>query len=274
MVRHTGDARGGADEKSFGHFRDETRLGMNPPKWRRASTPYIKACINGARTPDEHAGLPVSPAQLAAAAVAAHSAGAKAVHLHPKTADGVDSLEPAIVAAAVSAVRQAVPGLPLGVTTGFWALPDPQRRLRTVAAWTVLPDFASVNWDEPGAEELAQLLLSRGIGVEAGIFHAAAAESWADSPLAARCLRVMVELGPDGDIETADDVLERVSRAGSPAPALLHGVDASCWPLLAHAGARGVQTRVGLEDTVLLPDGSTAPGNAELIAAAYEILSR
>jgi len=238
------------------------------------ATPYVKACINGARTPDQHVGLPVSPEQLAAAASAAHGAGAMAVHLHPKTPDGVDSLEPETVAAAVSAVRQAVPGLPLGVTTGFWALPDPQRRLRTVEAWTVLPDFASVNWHEPGAEELAQLLLSRGIGVEAGIFHAEAAESWAKSPVAPHCLRVMIELGPDGDTDTADDLLARLAGAGSPAPMLLHGLDDSCWPLLAHAGARGVQTRIGLEDTLLLPDGSTAPGNAELVAAAFDILNR
>ncbi|AKK29280.1 3-keto-5-aminohexanoate cleavage protein [Mycobacterium sp. EPa45] len=237
-----------------------------------SKAPYVKACINGARTPDQHAGLPVSPPQLAAAAVAAHGAGARAVHLHPKTADGADSLEPEVVAAAVSAVRHAVPGLPLGVTTGFWALPDPQRRLRTVEAWTVLPDFASVNWHEPGAEELAELLLSRGVGVEAGIFHADAAQAWASSELAPHCLRVMIELGPDGDTATADDLLARIQRAGSPAPALLHGLDDSCWPLLAHAGVRGVQTRIGLEDTVALPDGSIAPGNAELVAAAFDLL--
>ncbi|MBI3691199.1 MAG: 3-keto-5-aminohexanoate cleavage protein [Mycolicibacterium aromaticivorans] len=236
------------------------------------SAPYVKACINGARTPDQHAGLPVSPEQLAAAAVAAHTAGAMAVHLHPKTADGVDSLEPATVAAAVSAVRHAVPGLPLGVTTGFWALPDPQKRLHAVESWTVLPDFASVNWHEPGAQDLAELLLSRGIGVEAGIFHADAAESWASSPLAPHCLRVMVELPADGDTATADDLLARIRRAESPAPALLHGLDDSCWPLLAHAGLRGVQTRIGLEDTVTLPDGSPAPGNAELVAAAFDVL--
>lgn len=49
---------------------------------------YLKACINGARTPEEHPDLPVTPDQLAAAALAAHEAGAKAVHLHPKTAGG------------------------------------------------------------------------------------------------------------------------------------------------------------------------------------------
>jgi uncharacterized protein (DUF849 family) len=235
---------------------------------------YLKSCINGARTPDQHPNLPVTPEQLAAAALAAHQAGAKAVHMHPKTADGVDSLLPEVVGAAVSAVRHAVPGLPLGVTTGLWALPDEKERLRVVESWTELPDFASVNWHEPGAAQLADLLLTRGVGVEAGIFHAEAAESWAASELAQHCMRVMIELSPDGDIATADELLSQVLAVGSPAPVLLHGLDESCWPLLEHAGVRGVQTRIGLEDTLRLPDGSTAPDNAALVSAAVQLLSR
>jgi uncharacterized protein (DUF849 family) len=235
---------------------------------------YIKACINGARTPDQHPNLPVTPEQLAAAALAAHLAGAKAVHMHPKTTEGVDSLEPEVVGAAVEAVRHAVPGLPLGVTTGFWALSDPGERLRTVQGWEVLPDFASVNWHEPGSEPLAHQLLHMGVGVEVGIFHAEAAASWAKSDMAAHCMRVMVELGPEGDTDTADDVLGEVLAAGSPAPVLLHGLDESCWPLLEHAALRGVQARIGMEDTLLLPDGSTAPDNAALVSAAVALLSR
>ncbi|MEV3902590.1 3-keto-5-aminohexanoate cleavage protein [Mycobacterium sp. NPDC050551] len=235
---------------------------------------YLKACINGARTPDQHPGLPVSPDELAAAALAAHHAGAKAVHLHPKTADGVDSLQPDVVAAAVSAVRQAVPGLPLGVTTGYWALPDAAERRRAVESWDVLPDFASLNWHEPGSPELAEVLLAKGLGVEVGIFHAEAAQSWAGSEIARHCMRVMIELQADADTALADDLLDQVNAAGSPAPVLLHGLDESCWPLLEHAGVRGVQTRIGLEDTVHLPDGSLAPDNAALVSAAVELLSR
>jgi uncharacterized protein (DUF849 family) len=233
---------------------------------------YVKACLNGPRTADDHPGLPVTPEQLGAEAVAAHQAGANAVHLHPKTRYGIDSLEPDIVAAAVSAVRHAAPGLPLGLTTGFWALPDAHARLATVRSWQVLPDFASVNWHEPGSEELAELLLSRGVGVEVGIFHAEAARSWAASAWARHCMRVMIELGPDGDTATADDLLLQVRQAASPAPVLLHGLDDSCWPLLAHAGRHGLQTRIGMEDTLLMPDGATAPGNAALVSAAIELL--
>ncbi|MBO0680319.1 3-keto-5-aminohexanoate cleavage protein [Mycolicibacterium sp. S2-37] len=235
---------------------------------------YLKACINGARTPDAHPDLPVTPEQLAQAAVAAHQAGAKAVHLHPKTADGVDSLLAGDVAAAVTAVRHAAPGLPLGVTTGFWALPDAAERKKAVEAWDVLPDFASLNWHEPGSPELAEVLLGKGLGVEVGIFHAEAAESWAASDMAQHCMRVMIELQPDADTDLADRLLDQVQAAGSPAPVLLHGLDESCWPLLRHAGVRGVQTRIGLEDTLLLPDGSVAPDNAALVSAAVELLSR
>lgn len=235
---------------------------------------YVKACINGARTRDQHPNLPVTPPELAAAALAVHQAGAKAVHMHPKTADGVDSLLPDVVDAAVSEVRHIVPGLPLGVTTGFWALPDADDRLGAVDGWTVLPDFASVNWHEPGSKELAELLLGKGLGVEIGIFNAEAAESWAVSELARHCMRVMIELPGAADIATADELLSRVLAAGSPAPVLLHGFDESCWPLLEHAGVRGVQTRIGMEDTLALPDGSTAPDNASLVSAALELLNR
>ncbi|ULN46716.1 3-keto-5-aminohexanoate cleavage protein [Mycolicibacterium goodii] len=236
--------------------------------------PYVKACINGARTPDQHRNLPVTPEQLAAAAVSVHRAGAQAVHLHPKAARGTDSLEPDVVAAAVAAVRHAVPGFPLGVTTGFWALPDARHRLRAVEAWNVLPDFASVNWHEPGSQELAQLLLSKGVGVEAGLFDVDAARAWAESDLAAHCMRVMVELPPDADTSTADEILAVVSSAGSHAPVLLHGLDESAWRLVQHAGRRGVQTRIGLEDTLRLPDGTVADDNAALVTAALDLLSR
>jgi len=137
----------------------------------------------------------------------------------------------------------------------------------------VLPDFASLNWHEPGSPELGEVLLGRGLGVEDGIFHAEAAASWAESDIARHCMRVMIELGPEADTDTADDLLDRVRSANSPAPVLLHGLDDSCWPLLEHAGRVGVQTRIGMEDTLRLPDGSTAAGNADLVAAAVRLLS-
>ncbi|MER6579665.1 3-keto-5-aminohexanoate cleavage protein, partial [Nonomuraea sp. NPDC001023] len=53
---------------------------------------FIKACLNGSRAADEHPRLPLTPAELAADAVAVRRAGAGAVHLHPRDAAGRESL--------------------------------------------------------------------------------------------------------------------------------------------------------------------------------------
>lgn len=63
-----------------------------------------------------------------AAAREAVAAGAEDVHPHPEDRDGRDTLEATAVAAAVSAVRVAVPGVAVGVTTGAWATADPRAR--------------------------------------------------------------------------------------------------------------------------------------------------
>lgn len=107
-----------------------------------------------------------------------------------------------------------------------------------------------------------------------GLFHPEAVESWAESRMAQHCMRAMIELQAHEDVAVAEFMLHKVFAAGSPAPVLLHGLDDSCWPLLKHAGARGVQTRIGMEDTLRLPDGSVAPDNAALVAAAVRLLGQ
>ena len=132
----------------------------------------LKACLNGPTKRDAHPSVPQTPAELAADAAAVVAAGAGAVHLHPRDSSGAETLEPDSVLAAVAAVRAAIPA-PVGVTTGLWAVGgDAARRMSLVGRWVGpdRPDFASVNLSEPGAAELAALLASLGIAVEAGIW--------------------------------------------------------------------------------------------------------
>jgi uncharacterized protein (DUF849 family) len=56
-------------------------------------------------------------------------------------------------------------------------------------------------------------------------------------------------------------------------PRLLHGVNATAWPLVDAARARGYATRIGFEDTLTLPDGRVARGNGELVRAALARLA-
>lgn len=225
----------------------------------------MKACVNGPRTPDEHPALPVTPAEIAAAAAGAVAAGAGAVHVHPKDASGADTLDPAAVAEVLDAVRAAVPGTPVGVTTGAWASAD---RAAAVRGWTVLPDFASVNWHEPGSVPLAEDLLARGVGVEAGLWTPDAVRAWLAWPSRDRTLRVLLEVM--GDPADAAGLVDALGDPG--VPVLLHGEGAAAWPVLREAGRRGLETRIGLEDTLVLPDGAPAPDNAALVTAALDLL--
>lgn len=231
----------------------------------------LQACVNGARDVAQHPWLSVDATVVAGDAAGAVAAGAQAVHVHPKDEVGADSLAADDVARWLRAVRSACPGVPVGVTTGAWAEPDVERRLAAIAEWTELPDFASVNWHEAGADDVAALLRSRGIGIEAGIWDASGLEAWRISPVRDECLRVLVEL-PDEAAEVvrdhAEGLIAHVAAEETGIPILLHGEEGSAWPAFDLAVELGLDARIGLEDVLTLPDGRPAPTNAAMVRAA------
>ncbi len=233
----------------------------------------LKACLNGARRAGSHPSLPTTPAELAREGAAAVDAGAGALHVHPRDEYGRESLGHGDVAAVLEVMRDHV-DVPIGVTTGAWVVPDLSERLDAVSKWKVLPDFASVNFQEDGAVAIAKLLLQRGVGVEAGIWTAATASILRESGLAESCLRILIE-PMDREAAAAIDTVRAIEAEldGLAVRRLLHGFEATAWLMLDEAGRRGYDTRIGLEDTTQLPDGHPAAGNAELVALARDRLS-
>ncbi|MGD9510617.1 MAG: 3-keto-5-aminohexanoate cleavage protein [Geminicoccaceae bacterium] len=234
----------------------------------------VQACLNGARPHGYHTALPFSPAETARDAAAVVRAGAAEIHLHVRDEAGRESLAPDAVDATLLAVRAAVPGTLVGVSTGDWIEGDEDRRLAHIAGWRELPDHASVNLSEPGAAAVIELLHRRGVGIEAGLATTADAERLARLGLAALCLRVLVEIeeqDPAAALARADAVLAALAAAGIRKPLLLHGFDATVWPLVQRALALGLSTRVGLEDGAALPDGTPAADNAGLVRAAARL---
>ena len=237
----------------------------------------IKACLNGGTTREQHPALPRTPAELAADAQAAVRAGAGAIHVHPRDASGHETVAPDDVLAAVRAVRAAVSGTPVGVTTGIWTVDgDTARRLALVAQWAGddRPDFASVNLCEPGPDELAALLGRLGIPVEAGLWTVEDADRLAASALRHGAIRALIE-PQDGDpaaaVAAAARMQDALIRHGLGLPTVHHGYGMATWPVIEAALRNGHDIRVGLEDTTVLPDGSTAAGNGELVAAAVAL---
>ena len=234
----------------------------------------IQAALNGTRSWTEHPEVPITPWKQATEAKASVAAGANAIHVHVRDAQGSESLAPDDLAETVKAIRNACPGIPMGVSTGSWIVPDLDKRLALIRAWTVLPDFASVNLHEAGAIDVIRLLLDKGVGVEAGVWNAPAAAALLKSGLAADCLRVLLEpaeasCSARANLDQIEQVLEGVET-----PRLLHGLGRYAWYFVELAVKRHYDTRVGFEDTLRLPDGSRAASNAQLVTAARQIIER
>ena len=65
-----------------------------------------------------------------------------------------------------------------------------------------MPDLITANQGEPGIRELCELLLARGVGIEAGLLCTEDARAFVRSDLAGRCTRVLIE-PLDADVDAA-----------------------------------------------------------------------
>jgi uncharacterized protein (DUF849 family) len=231
----------------------------------------LQAALNGDRTRADHPAVPLSADELAADAAACVAAGAGAIHLHPRDGEGRERLDAELVDRVVTAVRAAC-GVPVGVSTGAWIEPDLERRLALIRRWTA-PDYASVNLSEDGSGDVMRALLDAGVGIEAGVWSVDDAERLAASGLGGRVTRILVEpvgLAPERADSEMDGIHAALDRLGLTAPRLEHGDGEATWVLIDDAARRGLDTRVGLEDTLHEPGGALTSGNAALVRAARE----
>jgi uncharacterized protein (DUF849 family) len=74
----------------------------------------------------------------------------------------------------------------------------------------------------------------------------------------------------DGGVEDARAIAQLIPDG---VPQLWHGYGARTWDVVSAAAAARVDVRVGLEDVLVLPDGRVAANNAELTAAAVELVA-
>lgn len=231
--------------------------------------PLLHAALNGDR---DHPATPRTPQSIAAEASAAVAAGAQVIHLHPFDATGRQTFHAEPVSATIREVRAACPGIPISLSTAAEIEPDPQVRLTLIGEWTELPDLVSANQGESGIREVCELLIERGVRIEAGLLSVDNAASFVGSGLAARCERVLVE-PTDTDPDQAAAIERVLADAGIELPQVHHGEGIASWVVNARAIRRGHGIRTGLEDTPVLIDGTQAAGNGELVAVAAGLLA-
>ncbi len=229
----------------------------------------LQACLNGALTKADHPGVPVSPEELAREAAACVAEGASSIHLHPRDSEGRESLDVDVVDKVVEFVHKAC-GVPICVSTGGWIEPNLGRRLELIRLWRK-PDLATVNVPEEGSANVMAALLEAGVGIEAGIWSPEDVETFVATGFAGRVARILVE---PVEVKASDaervvsEIHARLDRYEVRAPRLQHGDGEATWILLSDAVRRGVDTRIGFEDTFYGPDGENAKTNEALVRAA------
>jgi len=236
------------------------------------TTIFLQAALNGDRI---HPAAPRNPTAIAEAARAAVDAGAQSVHVHAFDDAGRETLEGAACAQVLRAIRVLCPESPISLTTSAAIVGDPRERFRIVEAWEEMPDLVSANQGEPGIVELCELLLSRGVGIEAGLLSIDDARAFVLSGFAGWCRRVLIEpldVGPDAAVQHAAEMEDIVVSAGIKLEQVHHGYGIACWAVNRRGLDRGHGIRTGLEDITLLPDGTPARDNADLVAAAAHLI--
>jgi len=96
---------------------------------------------------------------------------------------------------------------------------------------------------------------------------AAVSRAWARSPHAEGCRRGQVELPDLPGVQSrrvSGEILALIDSAYPCLPVLLHGEEHSGWTGVRLALEHRLGTRIGLDDTLTLPDGTLATSNGEL----------
>jgi uncharacterized protein (DUF849 family) len=197
---------------------------------------------------------------------------------------GAETLDPSAENDACVRVRAAADemGVPveIGLTTGAWIVPDLSARIARIREWEGV-DCATVNLSEDGFEHVMSAMLDVGIGIDVGLWAPIEMDRLVRCGFLPRAQRVSIELDPgepyflQGDpLVLAQQVNDLLDDAGSACPRLTHGMNDWTWMLVEDAFRRGHDTRVGFEDSVLLPDGATAADNAQLVEAAVALRHR
>lgn len=250
----------------------------------------IVAALNGTRDRKVAKAVPYTPDEIAKEAKAAVEAGAGAVHVHARRDDGTPVFD-LTFDDVLHAIRAAV-DVPISISTQR----QRQTSLGTITALfsvlSELPDLASVNLapvapELPAHREEARQILealdAAGVAPEPvvpsveGLADLAALHEdgllahapWMHFALGGRPSEA--EHGLAGTPQNLLRLTEVLGGSASKLRWIAHGLGSASPAVCATAAAVGGWVRVGLEDTPLLPDGSVARSNAELVELAVAL---
>lgn len=254
--------------------------------------------------PEQHSRLPISPEQIATAALDARKAGAAIVHIHVREPDtGRPSMRVELYREVMDRIRDSGSDLVINLTTGEGGrLVPSEDEPRIAAEGTTLvhplkrvahvvelkPDICSLDFNTMNS--MGQVVVNTPTNVR----KMAAA-------IVAAGVKPELEVFDSGDIHLANDLLAEGLIPGRPFFQIVTGVKYGCaatvetmaymrsllpseavwsgfgigkhsYPILAATKLLGGQVRVGMEDNLYLKRGELTRDNAQLVERAVQLL--
>lgn len=231
----------------------------------------IQIALNGNRNDQV---VPKTIESIVESAVLSVEKGAESIHFHPRDNKGNETFKGEFVDMQIRELRAKLKNIPIGISTGEWIEPNIEKRLEHISLWKDLPDFVSINYNETGFEKVTELISKKGIKIEIGLSSLESARNFTECIESGNFLRVLIEPQEqilEAAIKTVDKIENHIKDSKITLPILLHGFNKTCWDLLELAFRKNYDTRIGFEDTLILPNGKNARSNIELIEHAQLI---
>jgi uncharacterized protein (DUF849 family) len=272
---------------------------------RMADKTIVTCAVTGNITrPEQHPNLPITPAQIATAAIEAAKAGAAIAHIHVRDPEtGAPSMALEHYREVVERIRESDTDLIVNLTTGpggrFIPSDDdpkvaapgstlmrPEERVAHVVA--LRPEICSLDLNTMwfGASVvintprnvaiMAEAIRAAGVKPELEVFDSGdiqLAHQLLESGVLPRPPLFQVVLGiKNGFPATPDTLLYARSLLPADADWAAMGTGRMEFPIVAQACLLGGHVRVGLEDNLYLSKGVLAPSNAALVERAVTIV--
>ena len=250
--------------------------------------PLVITCaLTGAETTRaRQPALPITPREQAIASEACILAGASVIHLHVREEDGSPSQRPERFSEAIVAIRKAVPGAIIQISTGGAVGESIENRARPLA---LKPEMASLNLGTMNFGDdvfynhpkdilgLAQKMKEHGVVPELEIYEVGMLESAfrlfkqgvLEAPLHVQFV-LGVPGGMSGEPENLVFLVQRLGalsrQAGIAMPEWgVAGIGRYQLPLALQSLQMGGHVRVGFEDNIFYSKGVLATSNAQLV---------
>jgi 3-keto-5-aminohexanoate cleavage enzyme len=248
----------------------------------------ITAAVVGAEvTRAQNPAVPYTPAEIAAAAVAAGRAGAACVHLHARWPDGRPSQEAAHFREIIDRIRGAGSDVVVQCSTGGAVGMSVDERLGSLVDGAEMGtlNLGTMNFGDdvfenrrPDIVRIAGRLRERGLVPECEVYDAGMLETlrWLlEKGHLAAPYHVQLVLGVPGGMTASErNVSFLLESFPEPTHWSIAGVGRFQLPMAELSLRLGGHVRVGLEDNLFVSKGVLAKGSDELVARAVELAGK